>query len=324
MSVSKIKHDVDIVWEYKPRFRLYKDGSYERNDFPDVPPSLDDPITGVSSKDITISKEISARLYLPKLNSPNQKLPILVYIHGGAFCFESAFEAYYHDYMNALVKEANVVVVSVEYRLAPEHPLPAAYEDAWNALQWVASHSDNEAKIEKEPWLINHGDFEKFFMNGDSAGANIVHNMIMRVGTEKLHGDVNISGAILAFPFFWSSNPIGSMSTENNMQSYFCNIWGFIYPLAPGGIDCPLVNPMANNAPSLAKIGCSKMLVVTGKLDVLRQRGFEYVEAVKKSEWKGEVELVDVEGEDHCFQMEHLHSQKARDLIKRMAYFIMK
>ncbi|GAA0184037.1 deacetylase [Lithospermum erythrorhizon] len=324
MSVSNIKHDGDIVWEYKPRFRLYKDGSYERNDFPDVPPSLDDPITGVSSKDITISKEISARLYLPKLNSPNQKLPILVYIHGGAFCFETAFEAYYHDYMNALVKEANVVVVSVEYRLAPEHPLPAAYEDSWNALQWVASHSDNEAKIEKEPWLINHGDFDKFFINGDSAGANIVNNMVMRAGTEKLHGDVIIAGAILAFPYFWGSKPIGSMSSESNMQSLSYKIWEFVYPLAPGGIDCALINPIADGAPSLAQIRCSKMLVVTGELDEVRERGIQYVEAVKKSEWKGEIELVDVEGEDHCFQMEHLQSEKARDLIKRLAYFINK
>ncbi|KAI5349778.1 hypothetical protein L3X38_002667 [Prunus dulcis] len=80
-----------------------------------------DPETGVSSKDITISHNpnISARLYLPNLpQNQIQKLPILVYFHGGVFCIESAFSLHAHSYLNWLVSEAQVVAVSVEYRLA--------------------------------------------------------------------------------------------------------------------------------------------------------------------------------------------------------------
>jgi hypothetical protein len=62
---------------------------------------------------------------------------VLLYFHGGAFVVESAFGPAYHHYVNALASRAGVLAVSVNYRLAPEHPLPAAYDDSWGALQWV-------------------------------------------------------------------------------------------------------------------------------------------------------------------------------------------
>ena len=173
----------EVDFEILPFIRVYKDGSVERLEgSPFAPPTPDqDPETGVSSKDITISENpsVSARLYLPKLtdHTQNQKLPILVYFHGGGFCIESAFGSIYHRYLNNLVSQVHVLAISVEYRLAPEHFLPAAYEDSWAALQWVASQS---AGNDKEPWSINNGDFGRIFIGGDSAGANIVHNMAMR------------------------------------------------------------------------------------------------------------------------------------------------
>ena len=173
--------EVDI--EILPYIRVDKDGSVERpEDAPFSPPTPDqDPETGVSSKDITISENLSVSdcLFLPKLtdHTQNQKLPILVYFHGGGFFLESAFSSLYHRYLNSIVSQVHVLAISVEYILAPEHLLPAAYEDSWAAHQWVASQS---AGNDKEPWLINNGDFGRIFIGGDSAGANIVHNMAMR------------------------------------------------------------------------------------------------------------------------------------------------
>ena len=68
------------------------------------------------------------------------------------------------------MSEANVVAISVNYRKAPEHPIPAAYEDSWAAFQWVESHCNNGGP---EAWLNEHVDFERVFLAGESSGANV-------------------------------------------------------------------------------------------------------------------------------------------------------
>lgn len=60
-------------------------------------------------------------------NNPEKKLPLVVYIHGGGFSIASAFHLGYHKYVSSLVAQANVIAVSVDHRLAPEHPIPACY-----------------------------------------------------------------------------------------------------------------------------------------------------------------------------------------------------
>lgn len=153
--ISKTSTFREVAKELLPLVRVYKDGSIERL-------SLDqDPETGVSSKDITISHNTakSARLYHPKLTQTQQKLPILAYFHGGGFCIDSAFSFLQHRYLNTLVSQSQVVAVAIEYRLAPEHPLPAACQVCWAALQWVTSNKIAE-DTNKEPWLLKHGDFD--------------------------------------------------------------------------------------------------------------------------------------------------------------------
>ncbi len=318
----------EVEKELIPFVRLYKDGSIERlGSSPYVSPSPQDPETGVSSKDITISQDpsISARLYLPKLNQThNQKLSILVYFHGGGFCIESAFSSDHQRYLNSLVSQAQVVAVSVEYRLAPEHLLPIAYEDSWAALQWVASHSVDDDGVHKEQWLTSHGDFKRVFLGGDSAGANIVHNIAIRAGVEMLHGGVKILGAFLTHPFFWGLKPIGSEYTAEREKGLGYSIWKLVYPSAPGGIDNPMINPFGPGAPSLAGLGCSRLLVTVSEKDKLRDRGILYYNAVRESEWKGEAELVEVEGEGHAFQILNCGTENAINLIKRLASFLLK
>lgn len=313
----------DIVTDIFPVIRVYKDGKVERlfgSQY--VPPSPEDPITGVSSKDITISPEISARLYIPKITDPNQKLPILVYIHGGGFCIESAFSFHHQRYVNLLASQANVLAVSVEYRLAPEHPLPAAYEDSWAALQWVASHM-NKSDTEREPWLINHGNLNKLYVGGDSAGANIVHNVVMRAGAESLYWEVNILGAFLIQPYFWGSNFNSNKSCTQEKERLACEIWKLSYPSAPGGIDNPMINPLADDAPSLSGLGCSRLLVNVAEKDILRNTGTLYAEAVRKSGWKGEVELFEVEGKDHSFHIFDPEDEEAKIQMQLLASFLM-
>ncbi|KAK4434003.1 2-hydroxyisoflavanone dehydratase [Sesamum alatum] len=311
---------IELLTDLSPFIKVYTERLVGT---PHVPPSRpEDPTTGVSSKDTTISPTVSARLYLPKLSQPTQKLPILVYYHGGGFCIESAFSFQYHRYMNLLSAKSGSLVVSVEYRLAPEHPLPAAYDDSWDALKWVCSHVLDQTHFEKDQWITNHADFNRVFIGGDSAGGNITHNIAMRAGSEPLPGNVKILGAILSYPYFWGSNPIGDEPTEHIEQHIFYRLWLFVYPSAPGGVDNPAINPLADGAPRLSGLGCSKIRVCLAEKDELASRGLAYAEEVKKSRWKGKVEVVEVEGEGHCFDIVDPESEKAKDLINRLASFI--
>ncbi|RDX65898.1 2-hydroxyisoflavanone dehydratase, partial [Mucuna pruriens] len=301
---------------------LLNDGTVERpRQTPFVPPSIDDPRTRVSSKDVVISHNppISARLYLPQLTPTNDvTFPILVYFHGGGFFFESAFSQLYHHHFNAFVSQTNCIVVSVEYRLAPEHPLPAGYHDCWDALKWVASQSSNNA----DPWLIHHGNFNRIFIGGDSAGGNIVHNIAMRAGTEPLPCGVKLLGAIFSHPYFFSSSPIGREAVTGHEQSLPYLVWNFVYPSAPGGVDNPMLNPVAPGAPSLDGLGCSKVIVCVASQDNLRDRGVWYYEAVKESGWPGELELFEQSGEDHVYHIFHPESENGIKLIKLLALFL--
>ncbi|KAI9115004.1 hypothetical protein K1719_014017 [Acacia pycnantha] len=315
----------EIETEFPNLIRVYKDGTVERLfGSPIVPPSLHESDSGVSSKDVVISDHpsISARLYLPKsAQSDAQKLPILVYFHGSGFCLESAFSFLDQRYLNLIASKANVIAVSVEYRLAPEHHLPAAFEDCWDSLKWVSSHST--LSNAGEPWLINHGDFNRIYLGGDSAGATIAHNIAMRCGAEDLPGGVKLAGCFLSCPYFWGSKPIGSEPKEGHELSPPLLLWNFVYPSAPGGIDNPAINPTAEGAPSLAGMGCSKLLVYVCGKDQVRDRGALYYEAVKNSGWNGEVELFEVEGEDHCFHILNPEIDNANKVFNRLASFLL-
>ncbi|KAL2339599.1 hypothetical protein Fmac_007539 [Flemingia macrophylla] len=140
-----------------------------------TPPGID-PKTKVQSKDVTINATIgvAARLYLPPAADKGSKLPLLIYIHGGVFCVCTPFNPAYHNHLNAVFAAANVVVVLVHYRLAPEAPISACYDDSWEVVKWAASHASAGGP---EPWLNDHADLGVVFFAEDSAGGNIAHNM---------------------------------------------------------------------------------------------------------------------------------------------------
>ncbi|KVH96992.1 2-hydroxyisoflavanone dehydratase-like [Cynara cardunculus var. scolymus] len=314
----------ELSYEIPNFIRVYKDGTIERPMVspyisPYVSPSLQDPINGISSKDIVISPHVSARLYLPAKTPPtnSQQLPIFVYVHGGGFVFGSAFTLLEHNYLNTIVSHINALVISVEYRLAPEHLLPTAYEDCWTALQWVASHATNHGRNLENPesWLVEFGDFERLYIGGDSAGGNIVHNMALQAGRESLNGDVKILGGFLGCPYFWSS----LYGVEG--LPYGC--WMMAHPQAEGGIDSPMINPFVGGGRGFAaEYGVKKLLVVATEKDELREIDSKYFEAIKESEWNGEVEFVEIEGESHCFYVLDSTNEKAKIVMERLASFI--
>lgn len=319
--------DDEIVEEVDSFYRLYKSGRVERlydiyGSFY-VPPSPQHPSNGVFSKDVVISPHVSARLYLPENITDAQKLPVLVYYHGGGLVLESAFFKWNHNYANSLASELNVVVVSVEYRLAPEVDVTTIYEDCWTALQWLASHADenNYGINNKDSWLTNYGDFSKVFLVGDSAGGNLVYHMTMRAGKERLNNDLKITGSILAYPYFLFPN------IDVNKESVAYKIWVNICPPLESGlsspIDSPLINPLSEKAAPLSGLGCSRILVCAGKKDDLIPLGIvvRFVEGVKECGWVGDLEYLDVD-DKHVFQLYKPESEEAKRMMKRYANFV--
>ncbi|XP_072978469.1 2-hydroxyisoflavanone dehydratase-like [Typha angustifolia] len=295
--------------------RIYKSGRADRFLPTDFTPPSTDPVSGVSSKDVTISPElgIRARLYLPKIVADsNRKLPVLVYYHGGGFCLGSAFDSCMHNYLNSLVSKANVVSVSVEYRLAPEHPVPIPHDDSWVALRWVASH----AKGGSEAWLADHADFDRLFVAGESAGANIAHHMAMRAGAEG----VKVYGLVLIHPYFLGSKKVESEEFNPTMSTGLASLWKACAP--EKGLDDPVINPTAEDAPDLVGLGCSRVLVCVGGKDVLRDKGREYYWKLKESGWNGEVKMWEAAAQGHAFHLFNSTCDEAMAQDKVIATFL--
>ncbi|MEU0940535.1 alpha/beta hydrolase [Embleya sp. NPDC005971] len=99
---------------------------------------------GLLVEDRIVAGNVPVRIYLPKdaaATGPAGALGVLVWFHGGGFVFGDVDSSDGSCVATAL--EVGCVVVSVEYRLAPEHPFPAGFEDAWAALCWVAEHASS-------------------------------------------------------------------------------------------------------------------------------------------------------------------------------------
>ncbi|XP_073065691.1 2-hydroxyisoflavanone dehydratase-like [Primulina eburnea] len=310
----------EILHDLSPLLRQYKDGRVERLIGSGLIPPSFDPETGVQSKDVVIAPEInlSARLYLPKNASPAEKLPILLYFHGGGFVLESAFSELYQNHLNHLVAEANVVAVSLNYRLAPEHPLPIAFEDSWLALEWIASQFTEEGHHEE--WIKEHADANRVYIGGDSAGGTIAHYVALRAGIEKLKG-ITLRGAFLNCPFFWGEVPMGNEETHPMYSKSFLDaLWNFANPSSTKGCDDPLINPETD--PRIASLGCKRLLLYVAEKDVLRVRGLHYKEVLEKNGWDGEIEVVDVAGEVHVFSVFAPASENGVAMIKKVSSFI--
>lgn len=128
-------------------------------------------------------------------------------------------------------------------------------------------------------------------------------------------------GVALVHPYFWGAKPIGSEAADPERKASVDRLWAFICP-SNSDNDDPRVNPLAEGAPSLAGLGCGRVLVCVAEKDPLKDRGWKYFEAVGRSGWPGVVEIMETEDEDHCFHLDDLESPKAKELIRRLAAFL--
>jgi len=158
------------------------------------------------------------------------------------------------------------------------------------------------------------------FLAGDSAGANIVHNLTMLLGDPDWDIGMDILGVCLVHPYFWGSVPVGSETMDLDKKAVVDRLWPFVCPESPDNDD-PRVNPVAEGAPNLAWLGCRRVLVCVAEKDVLRERGWIYYNALSRSGWMGVVEIEETHGEGHVFHLHDLASDRAQDFIKTLAFF---
>ncbi|CAN6196208.1 unnamed protein product [Urochloa humidicola] len=309
----------EVLFDAPEHFRIYKSGRIDRFHRPVlVAAGVDDDASGVATKDVVIDAGtgLTVRLFLtnPQELPSKKKLPILVYFHGGGFLLESAKSATYHNYLVSLAAAAGILAVSVDYRLAPEHRLPAAYDDCWAALRWAAASGHND------DWLAAHGDASRIFVAGDSAGGNIVHNVLMRASSEEDDAP-RIEGAVMLHPFFG-----GSAAIEGEPEHAVAiteKVWTFACPDAVGGADDPRINPTAPGAAAaLERLGCERVLVCAAAKDWLVARDRVYYDAVAASAWAGRAAWFETEGEQHVFFLLKPECDGAKVLMDRVVAFI--
>nr|CAB3457258.1 unnamed protein product [Digitaria exilis] len=184
------------------------------------------------------------------------------------------------------------------------------WEDSWAALRWAASAQDE--------WIAEHGDLGRLFLAGDSAGANIVHDMLLRASGDG--GSPRVEGAVMLHPWFGGSKRIeGETEVAAEVTAVF---WKYACPGAVGGVDDPRLNPLAPGALAPEKLGCARMLVWTGSKDWFYARGRAYYEAVAASAWPGDVAWHESEGEEHVFFLEKPECEKAKQLMDRVVAFV--
>ncbi|KAF3787568.1 Pentatricopeptide repeat-containing protein [Nymphaea thermarum] len=106
------------------------------------------------------------RVFSPAGVSGGEKLPVVVFFHGGGFVYLKANSRHYDAVCRRIARRLRAFIVSVDYGLAPEHRFPTAYDDAEAAVKWIS----------KPGRLPESADLRRFFLAGDSAGANIVHH----------------------------------------------------------------------------------------------------------------------------------------------------
>jgi acetyl esterase len=208
--------------------------------------------------------ELTIRLYVP-----HQELafpaPVLLYCHGGGFVAGSL--DYYDTALGALANRAACLIVSVDYRLAPEHPYPAANEDVWTALMWLR----HATEINADPQRIAVG--------GDSAGGLLAAWTAQKAKSEGFP----LRMQVLLYPNLdatasstsWHELGTGAFVVARSDMLDWYNAY------LPPGID--RTDPQVSPAYATDLAGLAPALIITAEFDPLCDEGNEYAAKLREA-----------------------------------------
>ncbi|MGW5271517.1 alpha/beta hydrolase [Streptomyces sp. NPDC004044] len=205
---------------------------------------------------------LTLRVYRPQSES-DSPLPVLVYFFGGGFVVGSLDTS--EAFCRALSSMASCVVVSVSYRLAPEHPFPAAGDDCYAAVKWVADHASQFG-----------ADGGRIAVAGDSNGGTLAAAVSLMARDDD---GPRISAQVLIYPAMRSGAVTDSM--RDNKDPMFFNAhsvpWFWNHYLAdPADGDSPYASPL--NATDHS--GLPPALMITAEFCPLRDEGRAYADAL--------------------------------------------
>ena len=215
-------------------------------------------------EDLTLAGNILARLYQPTLDVPAGGFPALVFFHGGGW---AAGDLETHDHLcRHLAFAGGFSVVAVDYRLAPEHPFPAALEDCL-----AATHALHQRAQE---WDINPA---RLAVGGDSAGgslATLVCLALRDAGEHWLHAQLLIYPAVdfAADTESLRTNGQGYLLTTAALEMFT----NWYLPDRAARTD-----PRASPLRAASHAGLPAAIIQTAEFDPLRDEGIAYAEALR-------------------------------------------
>jgi len=206
--------------------------------------------------------DVPVRVYTPS-DAIGGNAPLLLWLHGGGWVIGDLDTA--DAVARALANRSGAVTVSVDYRLAPEHPAPTPLEDCLAALTWCVENAE-----------VLGVDASRVAVGGDSAGGNLAACLCQRVRDEF---GPEIDFQLLVYPVTDCSCSTASM--DENAEGYFLTKAGMewfvgLY-LGDGDVKDPAVSPL--HASSLE--GLPPAMVITAEFDPLRDEGEAYAAALR-------------------------------------------
>jgi acetyl esterase len=209
---------------------------------------------------------IPARIYTPKsLRGKDGLAPCLVFFHGGGWVIGNLET---HDVVcRKLAHEGELIVISVDYRLAPEHQFPAAVDDAIIATQWIAANASQQGI-----------DASRLMVGGDSAGGNLA--AVVALAARDGNGPA-IAGQLLIYPATEFSRKHASHREPETSILLTHAVIGWFVNHYMG--DADISDWRASPARATTLAGLPPAYVLTAGADPLRDEGDEYAARLKEA-----------------------------------------
>ncbi|KAL9428274.1 hypothetical protein AB3S75_030292 [Citrus x aurantiifolia] len=270
--------------------------------------------------------DLHLRLYKPRSETTSSplskaKLPIVAFIHGGGFCAGSREWPNSHNCCFRLAAELNALVVALDYRLAPEHRLPAAMEDAFAAMKWLQAQALSE-NLNGDAWF-GEVEFDHVFVLGDSSGGNIAHHLAVQLGGGSSElAPVRVRGYVLLAPFFGgvarTKSELGPSEAMLNLE-LLDSFWRLSLPIGETR-DHPYANPFGPESPSLEVVSLDPMLVVASEIELLKDRAKDYAKRLKAM--GKTIDFVEFKGQQHGFFTNEPFSEASNEFLKVVEKFM--